>query len=80
MIHWSPLNLANIVFEELEVTSNKIYMEFSSLIITISASRFVNQWNDGDQHSAKTAICTNYVTVAIKIEIFMGQWVNPTDP
>jgi hypothetical protein len=34
----------------------------------------------GDQHSAKTAVCTNYTTVTVKIKIFMGQWVNPTDP
>jgi hypothetical protein len=80
MTHGSPLNLANIVLKNLKSQVIR-YIEFLSLIIIIQ-HRFVNQWKDGDQHSAKTAVCTNYitVTVTVKIKIFMGQWVNPTDP
>jgi hypothetical protein len=37
---------------------------------------------DDVQHSAKTAVCINYITVTVKIKIFTGQWSTPmsTDP
>jgi hypothetical protein len=71
MTHGSPLNLANNVLKNL-VTSNKIRRVFEFSYYNFSI--FVNHWKDGDQHSAKTAVCTNFITVVVKMRIL------PTNP